>query len=69
METIDPRSAGPGEARVRLEGCGVCGSNLPVWEGRPWFQYPLDPGTPGHEGWGVIEEVGEGLQGMRSATA
>jgi threonine dehydrogenase-like Zn-dependent dehydrogenase len=35
-----------------------------VWEGRPWFQYPLEAGTPGHEGWGVIEEVGAGLQGF-----
>ena len=47
-----------GQVRVRLEGCGVCGSNLPVWEGRPWFNYPLEPGKPGHEGWGVVDEVG-----------
>ncbi len=43
---------------VRVEGCGVCGSNLPVWEGRPWFNYPLSPGAPGHEAWGVVEEIG-----------
>ena len=48
----------PGQVRVRLEGCGVCGSNLPVWEGRPWFDYPLPPGKPGHEGWGVVDAVG-----------
>lgn len=49
---------GPREVRVRLEGCGVCGSNLAVWEGRPWFKYPLAAGAPGHEGWGRIAEVG-----------
>ncbi len=49
---------GPGQIRVRLEGCGVCASNLPVWEGRPWFEYPLLPGAPGHEGWGWIDAVG-----------
>src|SRR5215210_883308 len=38
----------PGELLVRVEGCGVCGSSLPVWEGRPWFVYPLEPGAPGH---------------------
>jgi len=38
--------------RIRVEGCGVCGSSLPVWEGRPWFDYPLAPGAPGHEVWG-----------------
>jgi len=45
--------------RVRLEGCGVCGSNLSSWEGRPWFKYPLPPGEPGHEGWGEVEAIGE----------
>jgi threonine dehydrogenase-like Zn-dependent dehydrogenase len=44
--------------RVRLHGCGVCGSNLPVWEGRPWFNYPFPAGAPGHEGWGVVDAVG-----------
>src|SRR5262249_20238843 len=62
LETIAVRPPQPGEALVKLEGCGVCGSNLPVWEGRPWFKYPLEPGTPGHEGWGVIEAVGEGVR-------
>ena len=52
---------GPGEIRVRLEGSGVCGSNLPFWEGRPWFSYPGEPGAPGHEGWGVVDAVGEGV--------
>jgi NADPH2:quinone reductase len=47
-----------GEVRVRLEGCGVCGSNLAPWEGRPWFNYPLAPGELGHEGWGVVDEIG-----------
>ena len=42
--------------RVEVEGCGVCGSNLPVWEGRPWFDYPLAPGSPGHEAWGRVVE-------------
>jgi threonine dehydrogenase-like Zn-dependent dehydrogenase len=47
------------QVRVRLEGCGVCGSNLPLWEGRPWFNYPPHAGEPGHEGWGVVDSVGE----------
>ena len=56
---------GPGEVRVRLEGCGVCGSNLPVWEGRPWFDYPRDAGSPGHEGWGRIDALGSDVEGRR----
>lgn len=53
---------GPGQVRVKLEGCGVCGSNLPVWEGRPWFDYPFPPGAPGHEGWGRVEAVGADVE-------
>ena len=56
---------GPGEIRVRLEGSGVCGSNLPLWEGRPWFHYPGEPGAPGHEGWGMVDAVGEGVTDYR----
>lgn len=46
-----------GHVRVKLEGCGICASNLPVWQGRPWFRYPMEPGSPGHEGWGVVAET------------
>lgn len=49
---------GPREVRVKLEGCGICASNLPVWEGRAWFKYPFEAGAPGHEGWGVVDAVG-----------
>jgi threonine dehydrogenase-like Zn-dependent dehydrogenase len=52
---------GPGEVRVRLEGCGVCASNLPPWEGREWFSYPMEPGALGHEGWGRVDAVGAGV--------
>ena len=52
-----PRPA-PDEVLIRVEGCGVCGSNLPRWEGRPWFTYPGEPGNPGHEGWGRVVAVG-----------
>ena len=50
-----PRPAA-GEVLVRVEGCGVCASSLPLWEGRPWFAYPLDAGAPGHEAWGRIDD-------------
>jgi threonine dehydrogenase-like Zn-dependent dehydrogenase len=43
----------------------VCGSSLPVWEGRPWFDYPQQPGAPGHEGWGRIDAVGGEVDGLR----
>lgn len=51
--------------RVRLQGCGVCGSNLPVWEGRPWFTYPFPAGAPGHEGWGTVDAVGASVANLK----
>jgi threonine dehydrogenase-like Zn-dependent dehydrogenase len=56
---------GHGQVRVRVEGCGVCASNLSPWHGQPWFTYPFPPGAPGHEGWGVIDSIGDGVEGVR----
>jgi threonine dehydrogenase-like Zn-dependent dehydrogenase len=50
-----------GEVLLRLEGSGVCASSIPLWEGRSWFQYPQAPGTPGHEGWGRVVALGDGV--------
>jgi threonine dehydrogenase-like Zn-dependent dehydrogenase len=55
---------GPGQVRVRLEGCGVCASNLTPWAGPEWMTFPTAAGDLGHEGWGVIDQVGEGVAGL-----
>jgi 2-desacetyl-2-hydroxyethyl bacteriochlorophyllide A dehydrogenase len=53
------------EVLVRIEGCGICGSDLPVWEGREWFNYPFQPGAPGHEGYGIVEETGSNVSSCK----
>lgn len=58
VKTSALKSPEKDQVRIRLEGSGVCASNLPVWEGREWFDYPVSAGEPGHEGWGVIDAVG-----------
>jgi NADPH2:quinone reductase len=67
METRRVRIPEPkaDEVRVRLEGCGVCASNLSPWEGREWFQYPMSPGQLGHEGWGRVDAVGRDVKDFR----
>ncbi len=55
---------GAGEVLVRLDGCGVCGSNLVPWQGRDWFRYPFPAGAPGHEGWGHVAAVGAGVPAL-----
>jgi threonine dehydrogenase-like Zn-dependent dehydrogenase len=63
---VPPPEPGPGEVRVRLEGCGVCASNLEPWAGLEWMDYPTPPGDLGHEGWGVVEALGPGVEGLRA---
>jgi len=55
---------GPGQVRVRLEGCGVCASNLTPWAGPEWMSFPTEPGGLGHEGWGVVDAVGPDVQDL-----
>lgn len=64
VRRISPPQVGPGEVLVRLHGCGICASNLPVFEGREWFHYPLPAGQPGHEGWGEVAETGTKVHGL-----
>lgn len=66
VEEVSRPEPGRGEVRIRLEGSGVCGSSLPYWEGRPWFSYPAPPGSPGHEGWGIVESVGQDTVGVHA---
>jgi threonine dehydrogenase-like Zn-dependent dehydrogenase len=64
VERRNAAAPGPGEVLIRLEGCGVCASTLPAWQGRPWFEYPLEAGSPGHEPWGRVVECGEAVTGF-----
>lgn len=55
---------GPGQARLRIEGCGVCASNLEPWAGPDWMRFPTAPGALGHESWGIVDALGEGADGI-----
>jgi threonine dehydrogenase-like Zn-dependent dehydrogenase len=53
-----------GQVRVRLEGCGVCASNLVPWSGPEWMKFPTEPGALGHEGWGIVDALGTAVEGV-----
>jgi S-(hydroxymethyl)mycothiol dehydrogenase len=58
--TLDP--PGAGEVQVRVEACGVCHTDLHVVETGGWgMRFPI---LLGHEGAGVVEEVGEGVSSV-----
>ena len=64
IERVPVPEPGAGQVRVRLQGCGVCASNLGPWAGPEWMQFPTEPGSLGHEGWGIVDAVGEGVTGL-----
>jgi S-(hydroxymethyl)glutathione dehydrogenase/alcohol dehydrogenase len=61
VETIAVDPPKRGEATVRLGACGVCHSDLSATTGTIALPLPL---VLGHEGAGVVEEVGEGVSGL-----
>jgi len=58
--TLDPPKAG--EVKIKMRATGVCHSDLSVINGT--IPLPL-PAVIGHEGAGIVEEVGEGVTNVK----
>jgi L-iditol 2-dehydrogenase len=54
------------EVLVRVANCGVCASELDMWEGRAGIEYPR---FVGHEVSGTIERVGSAVEAFREGDA
>jgi len=61
VTTVLVPDPGPGEARVRVQACGVCHTDLHYREGGIGEDFPY---LLGHEAAGVVEAVGEGVTGV-----
>lgn len=59
LPTPEPRA---GEVRIRVIQSGVCGTDLHLHGGQFMAVYPM---TPGHETVGIVEQLGEGVEGLR----
>lgn len=59
LQKVQQPTINENEVKIKVQGCGICSSSLPLWEGREWFSYPSEPGSPGHEGWGIVEAIGD----------
>ncbi len=57
--TLDPPK--PGELKIKLGACGVCHSDLSVIKGILPLPKPL---VLGHEGAGIVDQIGEGVTGF-----
>lgn len=63
-DTPPPAAPGPGQALLRIERIGICGTDYHAFRGRqPFFQYPR---ILGHELGVVVEQVGEGVSHLRA---
>ena len=58
VETITVQPPGPGEVMIKVGACGVCHSDLSVTNGTLNLPTPI---VLGHEGAGVVVQVGEGV--------
>ncbi|MEV4420152.1 2,3-butanediol dehydrogenase [Patulibacter sp. NPDC049589] len=74
LEEVPEPAPGPGEVKVAVRACGVCGSDLheytmgPLQIPRPESPHPRTgvalPVTLGHEMSGVVAELGAGVEGF-----
>jgi S-(hydroxymethyl)glutathione dehydrogenase/alcohol dehydrogenase len=61
VEELELRDPGPGDVVVRMAAVGICGTDLHSVKGE--FNRPT-PMVLGHEGAGVVEEVGGEVRGL-----
>ncbi|CAM5542104.1 MULTISPECIES: glutathione-independent formaldehyde dehydrogenase [Streptomyces] len=58
----DPRIQDPTDALVRITSTAICGSDLHMYEGRTAAEAGI---VFGHENMGIVEEVGQGVAGVK----
>ncbi len=64
IREVEKPEARPGRVIVRIEASGVCHTDLHAAHG-DWPVKPSPPFIPGHEGVGIIAEVGAGVSGVK----
>jgi len=64
IEIVERETPTPAEWHVvvRVEACGVCGTDLHIFQGEFPARFPL---IPGHEFAGVVEQAGQGVSALR----
>ena len=64
VRNIDDPEPGAGDVIVRVEACGICGTDIHVLEGD--FAPTRYPIVPGHEFCGETAAVGSNVQNVRA---
>lgn len=62
VEEVPEPECGPGQIKVKIDYCGVCGTDLEIYDGSFGLmhtdEWPKGPKIEGHEASGVIAEIG-----------
>ena len=66
IEELDVAAPGPRDVVVRMDTVGICGTDLHSVKGE--FMRPT-PSVLGHEGAGIVEEVGGDVEGLQPGDA
>lgn len=79
IDDIDEPTAGPGEVKIKVDWCGLCGSDLHEYLAGPIFVPTKDNPHPvtgghlplvmGHEFAGMVADVGEGVTRVAAGDA
>jgi len=60
VEQVSMPELGPGQVRVKVEACGLCHTDIHAASG-DWPIKPSPPFIPGHEGVGIVTQLGLGV--------
>lgn len=65
VEEAEKRKTGKGEVQIQIMACGVCGTDLHIYEGAEGAAKCTPPNILGHEFSGIISEVGPGVTALK----
>ncbi len=68
IHDAEPIAPGPGEVRLNVAYCGVCGTDVHIYHGAMDQRVKM-PQVIGHEASAVVAEVGEGVTGFAPGDA
>ena len=63
VQDIEKPSPGPGQLLVQVKACGVCGTDLHIYEGAQGAAECVPPKVLGHEFSGIVCDVGPDVSG------
>ncbi len=64
LQQVPIPQPGPGEVRIRVHACAMCRTDLHTIEGE--IPTPVLPITPGHQVIGTIDQLGDGVNYLKS---